>query len=100
MTGPFATFYLLHGLSDDHTIWLRRTSIERYVSSLPLIVVMPDGERGFYTDAQEGFAFESAITKDLISFIDRTFPTKADRSGRAIGGLSMGGDGAVKLALK
>ena len=61
---------------------------------------MPDGERGFYTDAQEGLAFESAITKDLIPLIDRTFPTKADRNGRAIGGLSMGGYGAVKLALK
>src|SRR5205809_570841 len=98
--GPYPVYYLLHGLSDDHTIWLRRTSIERYVSNLPLIVVMPDGGRGFYTDAQEGFAFESAITKDLIPLIDRTFPTKAERGGRAIGGLSMGGYGAVKLALK
>jgi S-formylglutathione hydrolase FrmB len=98
--GPYPVYYLLHGLSDDHTIWLRRTSIERYVSNLPLIVVMPDGERGFYTDAQEGLAFESSITKDLIGLIDRTFPTKAERGGRAIGGLSMGGYGAVKLALK
>ena len=35
---PFPVFYLLHGLSDDHTIWTRRTSIERYVAALPLIV--------------------------------------------------------------
>ncbi len=49
--GPFAVFYLLHGLSDDHTIWQRRTSIERHVADYPLIVVMPDGGRGFYTDA-------------------------------------------------
>ena len=33
--------YLLHGLSDDDTIWLRRTSIERYVSAMGLAVVMP-----------------------------------------------------------
>src|SRR5947208_5810022 len=39
---PFPTFYLLHGLSDDHTAWLRRTRIEWYVRELPLIVVMPD----------------------------------------------------------
>ena len=45
--GPFPVFYLLHGLSDDHTMWQRRTSIERYVQNLPLIVVMPDGGRGF-----------------------------------------------------
>jgi S-formylglutathione hydrolase FrmB len=52
--GPFPVLYLLHGLSDNHTIWLRRTSIERYVASLGVIVVMPDGGRGFYTDAAAG----------------------------------------------
>ena len=40
---PWSAFYLLHGLSDDHTIWSRRTSIERYAAGLPLVVVMPDG---------------------------------------------------------
>jgi putative tributyrin esterase len=98
--GPYAVFYLLHGLSDDNTIWARRTSIEDYVSKLPLIVVMPDGGRGFYTDAAQGFAYESAIVKDLITYIDRTFRTRPVRSGRCIGGLSMGGYGAIKLALK
>ena len=98
--GPYAVFYLLHGLSDDHSIWVRRTSIERYVEGLPLIVVMPDGGRGFYTDAEAGFKYESAIVKDLIPFIDRTFQTKTDRGGRCVGGLSMGGYGAIKLALK
>ncbi len=44
--GPFPVFYLLHGLSDDHTTWSRRTSIERYVSGLPLIVVMPETGAG------------------------------------------------------
>lgn len=97
---PFCTFYLLHGLSDDHTIWQRRTSIERYVNGLPLIVVMPDSGRGFYTDAQTGMAWESAIAGDLVSYIDNLFQTKATREGRCIGGLSMGGYGAVKLALK
>ncbi|HLV78652.1 MAG TPA: alpha/beta hydrolase family protein [Chthonomonadaceae bacterium] len=99
-TGPFCVFYLLHGLSDDHTIWQRRTSIERYVAGLPLIVVMPDGGRGFYTDAQEGMAYETAIVRDLVNYVDRMFPTKAERGGRCIGGLSMGGYGAIKLALK
>lgn len=98
--GPFAVFYLLHGLSDNHTIWVRRTSIERYVQNLPLMVVMPDGGRGWYTDAAQGPAGEAAIIKDLIPFIDRAFHTKAERAGRCIGGLSMGGYGAVKLGLK
>src|SRR3954465_7321155 len=52
--GPYATYYLLHGLSDDYTVWLRRSRIEWNVRDLPLIVVMPDGYRGFYTDNAEG----------------------------------------------
>lgn len=97
---PWSVFYLLHGLSDDHTIWQRRTSIERYVAGLPLVVVMPDGGRGWYTNAAQGFAYEDDLLKDIIGLVDRTFPVKAERSGRAIGGLSMGGYGAVKLGLK
>jgi S-formylglutathione hydrolase FrmB len=98
--GPFAVFYLLHGLSDDHTIWQRRTSIERYVADYPLIVVMPDGGRGFYTDAKTGMAWETALIRDLIGYVDKLFHTRASREGRCIGGLSMGGYGAAKLALK
>jgi S-formylglutathione hydrolase FrmB len=101
-TGPFPVFYLLHGLSDNHTAWTRRSSIERYVQDLPLIVVMPNGERSFYTDAENNSkaAFETYIMRDLIGFVDSTFQTIPTRDGRVIGGLSMGGYGAVKLALK
>jgi S-formylglutathione hydrolase FrmB len=95
-----AVLYQLHGLSDDHTIWSRRTSIERYVSGLPLMVVMPDGGRGFYCDAVEGPAGEKHIMNDVIGFVERCFPVRRDKWGRAVGGLSMGGYGAMKLALK
>ncbi|MGI4788887.1 MAG: alpha/beta hydrolase [Janthinobacterium lividum] len=100
--GPFPVMYLLHGLSDDHTAWARRTSLERYVDGLPLIVVMPNGERSFYTDSQANSkaAFETYMTHDLIGFVDRTFQTIPARDGRVIAGLSMGGYGAFKLALK
>src|SRR6266516_4600897 len=97
---PFPVCYLLHGLSDDHTSWARRTSIERYVADLPLIVVMPDGGRGFYCDAVAGPAYERHLLDDVIGFVDHTFQTIAERQGRVIGGLSMGGYGAIKLALK
>lgn len=101
-TGPFPVFYLLHGLSDDHTAWVRWTGIERYVDPLPLIVVCPNGERGFYTDAKGDAqaAFETSITRDLIGFMDGAFRTIPKREGRVVGGLSMGGYGALKLALK
>jgi len=97
---PWSTFYLLHGLSDDHTTWHRRSSVERYVAGMPLVVVMPDGGRGWYTNAIEGLAYEDDLIRDVVGLVERTFPVKADRSARAIGGLSMGGFGAVKLALK
>jgi S-formylglutathione hydrolase FrmB len=98
--GPYSVFYLLHGLSDDHTAWTRRTSIERYAQDYPILVVMPDGGRGFYTDAKEGPAYESHVIKDVIGFVERTFNVKPAREGRAIGGLSMGGYGALKLGFK
>ena len=97
--GPFPVFYLLHGLSDDHTIWHRRTRIERYVSELPMIVVMPDGFRGFYTNHENGPAYATYMAEELPAFVERNFPAKADRASRCIGGLSMGGYGAMRLAL-
>jgi len=46
----YQTLYLLHGLSDDESGWMRRTSIERYARELGIAVVMPDCERSWYTD--------------------------------------------------
>jgi S-formylglutathione hydrolase FrmB len=40
--GPYPVFYLLHGLSDDYTMWQRKTSIGRYAQMLPMMIVMPD----------------------------------------------------------
>jgi S-formylglutathione hydrolase FrmB len=96
---PYATFYLLHGLSDDSTIWLRRTRIEVYARELPLIVVMPDGYRGFYTDNDQGPAYAQHFGEELLEFVERNFPAHPVRGARAIGGLSMGGYGALRLAL-
>lgn len=96
---PWSTLYLLHGLSDDHTIWSRRTSIERYVEGTPLVVVMPDGGRGFYCDACEGYAYGTAIGSELPTFVESIFPVRKERKGRALAGLSMGGYGAFRLAL-
>ncbi len=96
---PYATFYLLHGMSDDYSIWLRRTRIESYLEGLPLAVVMPDGFRGAYTNANVGPAYATYMTKDLIGTVERHFNVKKTRAARCIGGLSMGGYGALRLAL-
>jgi S-formylglutathione hydrolase FrmB len=100
ITERVPVYYLLHGLSDDYTAWHRRSAIERHVASYPLIVVMPDGGRWFYCDAVDGPRYETYLVEELLAFIDSTFPTRAERGGRVIGGLSMGGYGAVKLSLK
>lgn len=94
--GPYSVMLLLHGLSDDHTVWCRRTSIERYVSDLPLIIVMPNGGRGFYCDAVEGFKYNTAIGHELVDIVRNYFPTN-DKW--CVAGLSMGGYGAFRLAL-
>src|SRR5262245_25051271 len=73
-SGPFATFYLLHGMSDDYTTWHRRTRIEWYVRELPLIVVMPDGFRGFYTDNEDGPPYARFFAEELLAFVERILP--------------------------
>jgi putative tributyrin esterase len=98
-TPPYATFYLLHGLSDDASTWMRRSRIEWYVRDLPLIVVMPDGYRSFYTKPVEGPDFARHIGEELPSFIEHHFHARPERVARAIGGLSMGGYGALRVGL-
>jgi putative tributyrin esterase len=97
---PFPVLYLLHGLSDDASIWLRRSRIEWYVRDLSLVVVMPDGGRGWYTNAVNGDAYEDHIMIDVVGQTERLFPVRRERPYRAIAGLSMGGYGAISLALR
>lgn len=97
---PFPVFYLLHGLSDDSTIWMRRTRLEVYAAELPLIIVMPDGYRGFYTDNEDGPPYGQHMGVELPEMIERTFQARPARGARAIGGLSMGGYGALRVALE
>lgn len=94
-----STLYLLHGLSDDHSIWHRRSSVERYLEGSPCVVVMPAGGRGFYTDADEGFCYGEAMGAELIQLIETWFPVSRSYKDRYIAGLSMGGYGALRLAL-
>ena len=91
--------YLLHGLSDDHTTWQRRTSIERYASAFDLAVVMPNGHRSFYTDMKYGKPFFTYMTEELPRLMEAFFPFSSRREDRFVAGLSMGGYGAFKIAL-
>ncbi|MCE5343673.1 MAG: esterase family protein [Eubacteriales bacterium] len=97
--GPLPTLYLLHGLSDDHTGWMRDTRIEKYASKYALAVVMPAVNRSFYTDMAHGAKYWTFISEELPRVMESYFPLCTTREGRFVAGLSMGGFGAMKLGL-
>ncbi len=96
----FPCLYLLHGLSDDHTIWMRRTSIERFAATHGIAVVMPNGDRSFYTDMVSGGAYYTFIAEELPRICEGFFNISTESKDRYIAGLSMGGYGAMKIGLK
>lgn len=93
------TLYLLHGLSDDHSAWLRQTSIERYAAQYALAVVMPAVNRSFYADMVYGPAYWTYVSEELPARMRAWFPLSDAREDTYAAGLSMGGYGALKLAL-
>lgn len=95
----YPVLYLLHGLSDDHTIWMRRTSIERYADAYGLAVVMPAVWRSFYTNMAVGYRYGDYISEELPQVAQGLFPLSTRREETFVAGLSMGGFGAFKLAL-
>ena len=106
----FPVIYFLHGLNNDHTSW----ATSRY-GNLPLqvetflkpgkvpefLLVHPDGENSLYTDALDGTGkYEAYIRRDLIEEVENNFRAQSGRSNRALGGVSMGGYGALKIAMR
>ncbi len=92
--------YLLHGLSDNHTIWLRRTALERYAEGGRIAIVMPDGGRSFYTDSAGLGPYWTFLSEELPARVQALLPVSAARADTYAAGLSMGGYGAFKLALR
>ncbi len=98
----YPTLYLLHGWHGDYLNWSTRTNLVQYAGTLPIIIVMPDAGDSWYTDSasRSEDKFEQYIIHDLIEEIDQHWRTIRSPHRRAIAGLSMGGYGAVKFALK
>lgn len=99
-SGPPPVLYLLHGLSDDETIWTRRTSVERYVAERGIAVVMPRAGRSFYSDEVHGQAFWTFLSRELPAAVQHFFRVSDRREDTFVAGLSMGGYGALKWALR
>jgi S-formylglutathione hydrolase FrmB len=100
--GPWPVLYLLHGLTMDHTCYSRYFGIERYLLGRDVMVVMPDTHRFFYVNDPRpgGLAYEDYVVNDVMGFVERTFPTIDDCGARGVAGISMGGYGAMMLALR
>lgn len=96
---PIPALYLLHGTSDDQTIWARRTSIERYVSDKRLAVVMMTTHLGAYTNQKYGFRYFDYVAKEVPEVCARYFNLSRKRGEKFVAGLSMGGYGALKTGL-
>jgi putative tributyrin esterase len=98
----YPVLYLLHGLGGSAADWVsNRAHLADYAAQYPFIIVVPEGKDGWYTDGvAPGEKFESYFVEELIPDVDRRFRTIASREGRAVAGLSMGGYGSLKFALK
>ena len=96
---PVPVLYLLHGLSDDYTMWQRQTRVEQYARDKRVVIVMPAANRSFYMDMAHGAKYDTFIAQELPQIIECCFPVRRDREGRFAAGLSMGGYGALKLGL-
>ena len=91
--------YLLHGLSDDHTMWMRQTSIERYAEQRGLVVIMPAVNRSFYSDMVYGANYLTFIGTELPEIMAKLLRISNRREDTFVAGLSMGGYGAFTLAM-
>jgi S-formylglutathione hydrolase FrmB len=127
-TKRYPVIYLLHGLGGSETDFVELGGLAATADALGLeaIVVMPDGDAHFYINAAaptdydacmkerrgifgpqtpESFCvrsprYEDYMTQDLVGFVDSTFRTIAERNGRGLAGFSMGGFGALMLAMR
>lgn len=101
LEGPRRTLYLLHGLGDDHTGWMRLTSLERYLEEQNIAVIMPSTMRGFWTDmADQGPKYWEFVSEELPELMESLLGIKPDRETTFAAGMSMGGYGALKLGLR
>lgn len=104
----YPVLYLLHGLGGRGEDWINSGALIESVHDAltsgdagEFIVVMPDGKNGYWTNWTDGTEhYEDLVARDLVRHIDRSYRTVATREARWIAGLSMGGFGALSIALQ
>jgi S-formylglutathione hydrolase FrmB len=99
-TKKYPVLYLLHGYGGNYQQWMVYSHIKEYAASLPVVVVMPDAEASYYVNSLTvpRDRFEDYLTEDLPALLQAKYAIDPRR--QAIAGASMGGYGALVLALK
>lgn len=98
---PYKTLYLLHGVFGSYIDWVAGTRIQRFAEENDLAVVMPSGDNAFYVDQPAGNNnYGAFIGQELVELTRKMFPLSRKREDTFIGGLSMGGYGAMRNGLK
>lgn len=95
----YKTLYILHGLSNNHTTYIRNTNIERYATEKGLAVVMPAADHSFYSNMVHGRNYFEFVSKELPQVMQNWLPLSDKKEDTFIAGHSMGGYGAFKVAL-
>jgi len=100
-SGPYPTLYLLHGFSGNRNDWIVNTRIVELALQRGYAVIMPDARNHFYLDIEESLEYcGEQIGRELVEVTRRMFPLSCKREDTVIGGISMGGYGAVRNGLK
>ena len=104
MAKALPVVYLLHGHGGNYADWITKAKgLDKMVDMYSVIIVCPDGNIGsWYWDSPEdsSYQYETYVSTELVKYIDEKYKTIKDKKGRAITGLSMGGQGAMYLALR
>ena len=101
--GNYPVIYLLHGYSGNAKAWIGlKPELTKMADEKGIIFVCPDGKNSWYWDSPKdpSSRYETFVAKELVKYIDANYPTIANRTKRAITGLSMGGHGALWLSMR
>lgn len=99
----YPVVYLLHGHGGSHETWMKvKPNLPDIATQYQMMMVCPDGAVSWYWDSpiDSTLRYETFVARELISDIDKRYKTKSDKSGRAITGLSMGGQGGLWLGIR
>lgn len=104
----FPVVYLLNGFTGNETNWHRIGLLQAIADELirgnkiePMVIIMPDGDDRLYMNKDDGtYPYEDMLITEFLPFVENKYNIKGDKQHRGISGLSMGGAGSLRLALK